>query len=217
MYLFSTFILSICLWREPHGIIACCNPVPPLVRQYLFDLHGFVREARDPTSTAASTFSSQTSLPSSASRQASVQAPSTPSTPRPAPGPTSFSGSSLSALDNAYYASLLEADPSLLHLLTPTRPPNPLACPHERPVPTRATARIESESSTCEMDISGQQISFTCTGRCSLFTPLQTNVIDESDDFNERRARWQRINDSFQNPLKKVCPTVSKIFLSYYR
>uniref|UniRef100_A0AAX7UE02 Exosome complex component 10 n=1 Tax=Astatotilapia calliptera TaxID=8154 RepID=A0AAX7UE02_ASTCA len=33
--------------REPQGIIACCNPVPPLVRQYNNELHLLVQQARE--------------------------------------------------------------------------------------------------------------------------------------------------------------------------
>ncbi|XP_054464989.1 exosome component 10 [Anoplopoma fimbria] len=33
--------------REPQGIIACCNPVPPLVRQHVNELHLLVQQARD--------------------------------------------------------------------------------------------------------------------------------------------------------------------------
>uniref|UniRef100_A0A667X186 Exosome complex component 10 n=1 Tax=Myripristis murdjan TaxID=586833 RepID=A0A667X186_9TELE len=33
--------------KEPQGIIACCNPVPPLVRQQVTELHLLVKEARD--------------------------------------------------------------------------------------------------------------------------------------------------------------------------
>lgn len=33
--------------REPQGIIACCNPVPPLVRQHVNELHLFVQQARE--------------------------------------------------------------------------------------------------------------------------------------------------------------------------
>ncbi|KAM3872398.1 spermidine synthase [Diretmus argenteus] len=33
--------------KEPQGIIACCNPVPPLVRQQVNELHLLVQEARD--------------------------------------------------------------------------------------------------------------------------------------------------------------------------
>lgn len=38
-----------CLYlpREPQGIIACCNPVPPLVRQQVNELHLLVQEARE--------------------------------------------------------------------------------------------------------------------------------------------------------------------------
>lgn len=47
------FITSITLFflfnppREPQGIIACCNPVPPLVRQQVNELHLLVQEARE--------------------------------------------------------------------------------------------------------------------------------------------------------------------------
>ncbi|XP_036389314.1 exosome component 10 isoform X1 [Megalops cyprinoides] len=33
--------------KEPQGIIACCNPVPPLVRQQVNELHLLVQQARD--------------------------------------------------------------------------------------------------------------------------------------------------------------------------
>uniref|UniRef100_A0A8D0GPL2 Exosome complex component 10 n=1 Tax=Sphenodon punctatus TaxID=8508 RepID=A0A8D0GPL2_SPHPU len=33
--------------KEPQGIIACCNPVPPLVRQQINEMHLFVQQARD--------------------------------------------------------------------------------------------------------------------------------------------------------------------------
>ncbi|XP_061908212.1 exosome component 10 [Entelurus aequoreus] len=33
--------------KEPQGIIACCNPVPPLVRQQVNELHLLVQEARE--------------------------------------------------------------------------------------------------------------------------------------------------------------------------
>ncbi|XP_061690221.1 exosome component 10 [Syngnathoides biaculeatus] len=33
--------------KEPQGIIACCNPVPPLVRQKVNELHLLVQEARE--------------------------------------------------------------------------------------------------------------------------------------------------------------------------
>uniref|UniRef100_A0A8C6S966 Exosome complex component 10 n=1 Tax=Neogobius melanostomus TaxID=47308 RepID=A0A8C6S966_9GOBI len=33
--------------KEPQGIIACCNPIPPSVRQQVNELHLFVQEARE--------------------------------------------------------------------------------------------------------------------------------------------------------------------------
>lgn len=49
MFLFITSSSVFCLYlhREPQGIIACCNPVPPLVRQYINELHLLVQEARE--------------------------------------------------------------------------------------------------------------------------------------------------------------------------
>lgn len=32
--------------REEQGILACCNPVPPLIRQNLYDLHKIIVNAR---------------------------------------------------------------------------------------------------------------------------------------------------------------------------
>ena len=44
-------MLKICteLPREMQGILACCNPVPPLVRQHLGALHTIVLSARERT------------------------------------------------------------------------------------------------------------------------------------------------------------------------
>ncbi|XP_066931210.1 exosome complex component 10-like isoform X2 [Clytia hemisphaerica] len=33
--------------KEPPGVIACCNPVPPLVKQHLIDVHRLVLKARE--------------------------------------------------------------------------------------------------------------------------------------------------------------------------
>ncbi|XP_072537142.1 exosome complex component 10 [Salminus brasiliensis] len=33
--------------KEPQGIIACCNPTPPLVRQQINELHQFIKQARE--------------------------------------------------------------------------------------------------------------------------------------------------------------------------
>jgi exosome complex exonuclease RRP6 len=33
--------------REMQGILACCNPIPPLVRQNLGHLHGIILRARE--------------------------------------------------------------------------------------------------------------------------------------------------------------------------
>lgn len=33
--------------REMQGILACCNPIPPMVRQHLHTLHRFILQARD--------------------------------------------------------------------------------------------------------------------------------------------------------------------------
>ncbi|XP_023555336.1 exosome component 10 isoform X2 [Octodon degus] len=33
--------------KEPQGIIACCNPVPPLVRQQINEMHLLIRQARE--------------------------------------------------------------------------------------------------------------------------------------------------------------------------
>ena len=34
-------------FREPQGIIACCNPVPPLVRQQINEMHLLIQQARE--------------------------------------------------------------------------------------------------------------------------------------------------------------------------
>lgn len=35
------------VFREPQGIIACCNPVPPLVRQQINEMHLLIQQARE--------------------------------------------------------------------------------------------------------------------------------------------------------------------------
>lgn len=49
VFLFITSSTVFCLYllREPQGIIACCNPVPPLVRQQVNELHLLVQQARE--------------------------------------------------------------------------------------------------------------------------------------------------------------------------
>lgn len=39
--------ISETLPREMQGILACCNPIPPLVRSHLLELHHFVLRARE--------------------------------------------------------------------------------------------------------------------------------------------------------------------------
>lgn len=47
----STLMLKIAevLPREQQGILACCSPIPPLVRQYINEIHKLVLEARSKT------------------------------------------------------------------------------------------------------------------------------------------------------------------------
>lgn len=35
--------------KESSGILACCSPIPPLVRQCLHEIHHIVKEAREQT------------------------------------------------------------------------------------------------------------------------------------------------------------------------
>jgi exosome complex exonuclease RRP6 len=35
--------------REPNGILACCNPLPPLVKQQLNEIHRLLMDAKDVT------------------------------------------------------------------------------------------------------------------------------------------------------------------------
>ncbi|XP_072210593.1 exosome complex component 10 [Excalfactoria chinensis] len=54
--------------KEPQGIIACCNPVPPLVRQQINELHLLIQQAREMPllkSEVASTVKKRTSLSNS--------------------------------------------------------------------------------------------------------------------------------------------------------
>lgn len=41
------FSIAAALPREMQGILACCNPIPPLVKQNLQLLHQFILKARD--------------------------------------------------------------------------------------------------------------------------------------------------------------------------
>ena len=42
-------LLQICevLPKEMQGILACCNPIPPLVRSELLSLHNIIRSSRE--------------------------------------------------------------------------------------------------------------------------------------------------------------------------
>lgn len=44
---FQRIVLFFYLLREPQGIIACCNPVPPMVRQQVNELNLLVQQARE--------------------------------------------------------------------------------------------------------------------------------------------------------------------------
>ena len=35
--------------RERQGVLACCNPIPPLVRQCQHEIHNLIMEAREST------------------------------------------------------------------------------------------------------------------------------------------------------------------------
>ena len=41
--------ISEVLPKEMQGILACCNPIPPLVKTELLTLHTIIREAREQT------------------------------------------------------------------------------------------------------------------------------------------------------------------------
>lgn len=47
--------------REMQGILACCNPIPPLVRQHLHVLHRFILQAREQPLTKVSFYNLQDS------------------------------------------------------------------------------------------------------------------------------------------------------------
>ncbi|XP_052082605.1 exosome component 10-like [Mytilus californianus] len=47
--------ISEILPRERQGVLACCNPIPPLVRQYLIEIHNIVMEAREVPLTTVTT------------------------------------------------------------------------------------------------------------------------------------------------------------------
>lgn len=41
--------ISETLPKESSGILACCSPIPPLVRQCLHEIHHIVKKAREQT------------------------------------------------------------------------------------------------------------------------------------------------------------------------
>lgn len=57
--------LSVCflVFREPQGIIACCNPVPPLVRQQLNEIHLLIQQAREMPLLKVGNFAAEGSSP----------------------------------------------------------------------------------------------------------------------------------------------------------
>ena len=48
--------------REPNGILACCNPLPPLVKQQLNEIHRLVMDAKDVALVSATTAATGTSV-----------------------------------------------------------------------------------------------------------------------------------------------------------
>ena len=35
------------LLRDPQGVLACCNPVPTLVKQYVNEIHQLIMQAKE--------------------------------------------------------------------------------------------------------------------------------------------------------------------------
>ena len=40
-------MIIINVFKELQGVLACCNPIPPLVRQYQHDIHVIVKKAKE--------------------------------------------------------------------------------------------------------------------------------------------------------------------------
>lgn len=47
MFVTDELNMFLLVFREPQGIIACCNPVPPLVRQQINEMHLLIQQARE--------------------------------------------------------------------------------------------------------------------------------------------------------------------------
>ena len=45
-YLFLIMFLLLLL-RDPQGVLACCNPVPTLVKQYVNEIHQLIMQAKE--------------------------------------------------------------------------------------------------------------------------------------------------------------------------
>ena len=45
-YLFLILFLLLLL-RDPQGVLACCNPVPTLVKQYVNEIHQLIMQAKE--------------------------------------------------------------------------------------------------------------------------------------------------------------------------
>uniref|UniRef100_A0A8C4MM66 Exosome complex component 10 n=1 Tax=Equus asinus asinus TaxID=83772 RepID=A0A8C4MM66_EQUAS len=58
--------------KEPQGIIACCNPVPPLVRQQINEMHLLIQQAREMPLLKVRSFSADSSQLSRAVLSASI-------------------------------------------------------------------------------------------------------------------------------------------------
>ncbi|XP_032228856.1 exosome component 10 isoform X2 [Nematostella vectensis] len=76
------FTIAETLPREPQGVLACCNPVPTLVKQYVNEVHQLILQSRDASTTTVPVETNET-------RQ---QTPQTTSTPSPSTRPQSAGG-----------------------------------------------------------------------------------------------------------------------------
>jgi hypothetical protein len=50
-------ISVVAVFRDPEGILACCSNIPPLVQEYLMELHHIIKDAREIRSVKVSTVS----------------------------------------------------------------------------------------------------------------------------------------------------------------
>ncbi|NXK93076.1 EXOSX protein, partial [Formicarius rufipectus] len=164
--------------KEPQGIVACCNPVPPLVRQQINELHLLVQQAREMPlvkSEVTLTAKKKTSLPTPEKLENALFGPH---------------DSSRFAMDDFQNNSALVLSPF-----------------HTEPAPVLEDASLfsDSERTMTTQDSQTEPTCLVATATVSIFSECDEDEGNKKTLTTAQR-RAQLIMESFENPFKMYLP-----------